>query len=103
MIESISGKLSRKDDIVFYHKWGKTYAWRNRGVHTFTMAQVACQTRFHLASLACSDLLFNPELSEQLEAYKRAYAASSGYCRLRGFVMAELMRDLKEREMQENG
>ena len=46
LIRSLSGKLSKKDDQVFYCRNGTTHVWNNKGVHTFNAKQTENQSNF---------------------------------------------------------
>lgn len=91
LIKSLSGKLSKSDDQVFYVKFGKNFVWSNRGVHSFNTAQLAAQTTLAQAAAQVKTIMAN---STQLASYESAFKAQSKYLTLHGFIMADVIAQM---------
>ncbi|MCQ2344385.1 MAG: hypothetical protein MJ002_05620 [Paludibacteraceae bacterium] len=92
LLKSISGKLNKKEDQVFYVKFGKNFVWTNRGVHSFNATQLANQTILAQAAATVSTLLANPT---QRATYEAAFKAQDKYLTLQGFIMADQIAQIK--------
>lgn len=95
LLKSISGKLDKKDDQVFYVKFGKNFVWTNRGVHSFNTAQMAAQTTLAQAAAQLKTVMAN---STQRAPYESAFKAQTKYLTLRGFIMANLIAQIRAAE-----
>ena len=92
LLKGLSGKLSKSEDQVFYQKFGSTWVWNNKGVHSFNTAQVAIQTRFTQAQSQVETILGN---STQKATYQTGFAGQTKYKTLRTYVFAQVMAQLK--------
>ncbi|MCQ2343409.1 MAG: hypothetical protein MJ002_00600 [Paludibacteraceae bacterium] len=89
MLNSISGKLNKKEDQVFYVKYGKNFVWTNKGVHSFNAAQLATQTILAQVAAAVATIMAN---STQRAIYEAVFKSQDKYLTLRGLIMAEKSR-----------
>ncbi|MBQ0007866.1 MAG: hypothetical protein KBT40_04030 [bacterium] len=91
LIKSLSGKLSKSDDQVFYVKYGKNFVWSNRGVHSFNAAQLAAQAVLAQAAAQVKTIMAD---STQLATYEAAFKAQSKYLTLHGFIMSNVIAQM---------
>ncbi len=95
LLNNLSGKLSKKEDQVFYVKYGKNFVWTNKGVHSFNAAQLATQTMMAQAAAQVKTIMANPT---QLATYQAGFKAQNKYLTLRGFIMADAFAQIKAGE-----
>lgn len=95
LLKSISGKLNKKEDQVFYVKFGKNFVWTNRGVHSFNAAQLATQTMLAQAAAQVKAIMASPT---QRATYEAGFKAQEKYKTLQGFIMADAFAQIKAAE-----
>lgn len=92
LIKSLSGKLSKSEDQVFYDKYGKNFVWSTRGVHSFNTNQLATQSVLAQAAAQVKTIMAD---STQLATYETAFKAQSKYPTLRGFIMSNVIAQMR--------
>lgn len=93
IVTCIRGKLSKKDDVVFYWKYGKNFVWRNEGFHgPYSADQLDAQSLFSQAVAAKTTALANPTQAAQ---YRANFKAQSKYQTFSGYLMAECIKQIK--------
>jgi len=98
LLSRISGKLSKKEDTVFYWKFGKNFVWRNEGFRgPFSTSQLAAQALFTSAAAAKVTLMAN---TTQVAQYKTAFKAQSKYLTLNGYIMAKCIENAQNAATQ---
>ena len=92
LIKGLSGKICKSDDQVFYQKFGATWVWNNKGVHSFNSNQLAIQTRFATAAAQVATIMAN---ATQTASYLTAFKGQTKYLTLRSYIFAQVMTQLK--------
>jgi len=96
LLSRISGKLSKKEDMVFYWKFGKNFVWRNEGFRgPYSTNQLAAQATFTQAAATKVTLMAN---TTQMNTYKAQFKAQSKYKTLNGFMMAVCIKQVQDSE-----
>ena len=85
--EGVSGKLDKKDSLVFSQRYGQTFAWQMEPSHKEpTAAQIAGRERFATAASQAAADMANPEKKAEWQAV--ADASSGKYKTARGCAFA---------------
>lgn len=92
LINGMSGKLSKLDDVVFYRRFGSIYAWRNKGFHgPYSTEQQDVHDRFRTAVLLTQTDLADPAKKAEWESV--FLSSKSKYHTLRGMVIAHYIKN----------
>lgn len=92
VVDGISGKLDKNENLVFSKRFGQTYAWEMTPSNLDpTAAQIAARTRFSTAATKAAQDMADPEKKAEWQAV--ADASNGRYKTARGAAFASYYRE----------
>ena len=92
VVDGISGKLDKNENLVFSKRFGQTYAWEmTPSKQDPTAAQVAVRTRFSTAATKAAQDMADPEKKAEWQAV--ADASNGRYKTARGAAFASYYKE----------